>query len=436
MNLSAIRSIRFLAALFLAASVAASAWAQGQQGPKGQPSQKGPQQQGKQGPAAMAGPADNYTIEQAVSEQAQLSTIAFSALAFMTGTFGADSFLPPGKAADYFGFQYMRDIDASEAGHNMMFLTNIANDTLAALTDAQKAQFLALAKEQAPLYAELARKRLVLIKAFRDNMEGKAPSAAAKLSQAAVEAWVSSIFEIDGKLAFRRAQAYGAIAKGLSAAQKAALAKLKFGDSSTWRELPDQYDKRSMTHEEDVLFSTYASEFFSWYAGSETADVYFCPERHGTYFGGFYMKDYPAMGNRDYFIPTALTGDSGQSFLDLLTRDQAERIISIMTPLAPILQEIIGIRRSISKEFRKYLAGGAADEALVMKLSKDYGKLDGQLSFLMADRFASVGKTLTDEQRAALVKLRNQDVFPDGYYIYADIVKEPLELESASLFSR
>jgi hypothetical protein len=29
-----------------------------------------------------------------------------------------------------------------------------------------------------------------------------------------------------------------------------------------------------MTHEQDVLFMTYPSEFFSLYAGSETADVY------------------------------------------------------------------------------------------------------------------------------------------------------------------
>jgi hypothetical protein len=30
----------------------------------------------------------------------------------------------------------------------------------------------------------------------------------------------------------------------------------------------------------------YASDLFSWYAGSIDADVYYCPERHGTYFGG------------------------------------------------------------------------------------------------------------------------------------------------------
>ena len=57
-----------------------------------------------------------YSIEQATSDRAQLHTIAFDGLAFLTGDFGLDTFLPPGKVSDYFGFQYMRDIDAKEGG--------------------------------------------------------------------------------------------------------------------------------------------------------------------------------------------------------------------------------------------------------------------------------------------------------------------------------
>ena len=45
-----------------------------------------------------------YSIEQAVSDQAQLHTIAFSGLAFITGDFGASTFIPPGKVCDFFGF--------------------------------------------------------------------------------------------------------------------------------------------------------------------------------------------------------------------------------------------------------------------------------------------------------------------------------------------
>lgn len=425
--------------LFLALALAGAASAQRQPAPGPAPAPgQAPAGQPKGGPAPKPKltPAEMYTIEQSVSEKAQLSTIAFSALAFMTGTFGADTFLPPGKAADYFGFQYMRDIDAKEAGHNMMFLTNIANNVLAVFDEKQEALLLALAKEQEPLFAELGTKRLALIKAFRDNMEGKAPAGSPGLSAEAVKAYVADIFAIDGKLGFRRAEVYGAIVKSLGASQKAGLGKLVFGDSGTWASLPDQVDKRTMSHGQDVLFQTYASEFFSWYAGSEKSDVYFCPERHGTYFGGFYMKDYPAMGNQDYFIPTALTGDSGEAFLQLLEPAQAARVTGIIEPLNGILAEILEIRRAISREFRKYLTGGAADGAKVASLSRRYGELDGSLSYLMAEGFAAVYRTLTPEQKSAMVKLRNQSVFPTGYYLYADPVKPGATFETAFLFAK
>ncbi len=397
--------------------------------------QKKPGKDPARPPKGKQSPSEQYTIDQSVSDKAQLSTIAFSALAFMTGTFGADTFLPPGKAADYFGFQYMRDIDVREAGHNMMFLGNIANNMLAIMDAGQKALFLDLAREQEPLYQELVRKRLPLIKAFRDNMEGKA-GAGMQLSLGAVRACVSDIFALDGAIAFRRAQMYGAIAQGLTAAQKAAIAKLKFGDSSTWRKLPDQYDKRRMSHGQDVLYMTYASEFFSWYAGSEDADVYFCPERHGTYFGGFYMKDYPAMGKAGYFIPTALTGDSGEALLAMLGPEQASPITVILEPLRGVLKEILEVRRSVSQEFRSSMTGGSADEDKVMALSRRYGELDGELSFQMAEAFAAVYRTLTPTQKKALVKLRNQNKFPDGFYLFADLVKESASFDTAFLFTK
>ena len=76
------------------------------------------------------GNAQGYSIEQAVSEEAQLHTIAFNGLAFITGDFGADTFIPPGKVCDFFGFQYMRDIDTAGKGHNPMFLDRVAGNVL------------------------------------------------------------------------------------------------------------------------------------------------------------------------------------------------------------------------------------------------------------------------------------------------------------------
>jgi len=424
-----------ITAIALALSLAGVLGAQG--APQGQRPPKGPGAGSGNPGGSGVSPAENYTIEQSVSDQAQLSTISFSALAFMSGTFGADTFLPPGKVADYFGFQYMRDIDAKEAGHNQMFLGKIGNATLAILDAKQKALFLDLAVKQESAYQDLVKSRLVVIKAFRDNMEGKGPAGNTGLSQKAVQAAVAGIFAIDGQLAYDRAVVYGKVATSLTAAQKAAFAKLSFGDSSTWPSLEDQYDKRTMSHGQDVLFLTYASEFFSWYAGNENADVYFCPERHGTYFGGFYMKDYPAMGNSDYFIPTALTGDSGAALLsEVLTKDQAAVITGIMTPLKPILAEILSIRRQISQQFRGALSGKAIDYDKVMALSRRYGELDGLQSWEMATRFAAVYRTLSADQKAAMVRLRNQDVFPAGYYLYSDPVDTQATIDDSGLFSK
>jgi len=51
---------------------------------------------------------------------------------------------------------------------------------------------------------------------------------------------------------------------------------------------------------------TYASDIFSWYVGDTNADIYFCPERHGTYYGGFYIKDAPAVGETSRHLDRSL----------------------------------------------------------------------------------------------------------------------------------
>ena len=243
-------------------------------------------------------PGGSTSIEQAVSDRAQLHTIAFDGLAFLTGDFGCDTVLPPGKVSDYFGFQYMRDIDAKEGGHNTSFLTRIAHNMLAVLNDEQKAQLLALGKEQEKDIRQFAEKRLPLINAFRRNLEGALPVGTKGLDKSAVVKYSADLYELDGLLAFQRAEVMGGITRGLNDQQKAALARLKFGDSRTWPDLPEQLDKRSMSHEVNVAMITYASEMFAWYASSLEADAYFCPERHGMYFGGFGMKTAPAIGKQ------------------------------------------------------------------------------------------------------------------------------------------
>lgn len=362
-----------------------------------------------------------YSLEQALSDNAQLSTIAFSGLAFITGNPGADSFFPPGKVADFFGFQYMRDIDTAGYGHNTQFLTRAANNILYILNDVQKEKLTALAKQQAPLYVNFAYNRFPIMDAFRQSLEGRKG-----LDQEIVAKYTANLYKTDADLSFNRAIVVGEIINSFTEEQKAYLAKMEFNNFNTWPDVPEDEDiKKSMTHTEFVAVMTYASEMFSWYKGSIEADVYFCPERHGTYFGGFFMKDYPAMNNPDYFISTAVTGDKGKEFLNILNGEQRELIESIIPEQKTALAEIAQIRASVAAELRKAQTGGTVDKEKVYDLIERYGYLDGKISALYAQRFSQVNATLTDEQREALIKLRDLDVVPKGAYLFSTEISTP-----------
>lgn len=367
-----------------------------------------------------------YSVEQAVSDNAQLTTIAFSGLAFLTGSDGADTFMPPGKVADFFGFQYMRDVDVAGYGHNTTFLTKAANNILYILNDEQKQKLVDLAMVQSQLYEDFAYNRFPLMEAFRRNLEGDLPDGASDLDQDTVALYTSSLYEYDAELSYERAMVLGEIVQSFTDEQIEYLSKMEFNDSSTWNEVEEDEElKRSMTNVEFVAVMTYASELFSWYKGSIEADVYFCPERHGTYFGGFYMKDYPAMNNPDYFISTSITGDSGKEFLNILNEEQRELITGIIEEQKDALEEIVQIRQEVSEELRKAMTEESVGKDKVFSLIGRYGELDGWMSSLYASRFAEVNSTLTEEQRAALVELRNLDVVPDGAYRYSTPVEMP-----------
>jgi phosphatidylethanolamine-binding protein (PEBP) family uncharacterized protein len=396
-------------------------------------------------PGRSKGPADRpeqgkgggYSTEQAISDRAQLSTIAFDALAFLTGDFGCNTFLPPGKVADFCGFQYMRDVDINQLGHNTSFVPRAANNVLHILTNEQKAELIALAKEQEKLLTDFAYKRFPLVQAFCRQLAGDIPAGSAGLNREAVMKYTAGFFEIDGLLSYRRAQVLGGIVRALTDEQKAYLAKMVFNNSATWPELGDQIDRRSLSHTAHVAVMTYASEMFSWYAGSMEADVYFCPERHATYFGSFYMKDIPAMGNNNYSISTSLTGDSGEAFLAALTESQRQLITNLVDQQRADLNEIVKTRRAIATELRRFMKEATLDKDKVLSLSRRYGELDGEVSYCYCTAFAQVAKTLTAEQKKTLLKLRNLDAkyTCKGAYLYSAPIDMPQVPNTDFLFA-
>ena len=383
----------------------------------------------------MAPTNTNYTLDQAMSDNAQVMTIAFSGLSFITGNSGADTFFPPGKLADFFGFQYMRDVDIAGYGHNTLFLSRVANNVLKILTVEQKAKLVDLAKEQAVLYTKYAYNRFPLMNAFRRNLTGNIPSGSTGLNREKVAEYSAKLYLIDAELSYKRALMMGEIVQSLTSDQKAYLATMAFNNYNTWPDVPEDAEiKKGMTNAEFVSVMTYASEFFSWYKGGINADIYFCPERHGTYFGGFFLKDYPAMKDPNYFIPLDQTGKCGGDFLNALTPDQRVLITSITAEQKTILNEIVQIRESVSKELRRSMNGLIVDKTKVFQLIERYGNLEGSLSGLYAIRFAQVNKTLTANQFQTLNTTRNLDVTPNGAFRYSSPIAMPSLPDNDYLF--
>ena len=374
--------------------------------------------------------APPFNIDQALSDGAQGTTIAFSGFGMMTGNLGAQSFFPPGKVADYWGFQFLRDNDTDDMGHNTSFLTRISSNLLYILNDAQITTLKALAKSQVANINLYAWKRYPLMKAFRRLIDGSAPTNASGLNLTAIKAASKDLYVLDGQISYERAAVYADIFRTFTAAQKTYLAAMVGKGYNSW---PDKVedDVRSktqgLTNDEVVAMMTYAGDLYSWYAGSLVSDVYFCPERHGTYFGSFYIKDAPAVGHPGYGIDETMTATVGKALIDSKEGYISAAGATLMNALTATQKQnlygnassnIVLARTRISEALRGLISSTAPSAATLAQIkatvdsySGIYGELDGENNYNYATTFARVfnnvgGSYLTAAQKTSLTALR------------------------------
>jgi len=381
---------------------------------------------------------EQFNITQAISDEAQRNTIAFDGLAFLTGNLGSQSFLPPGKVADYSGFQYLRDNDPTKLGHNTSFVTIIAFNVLHILTPDQINMYVVRAQNQVEQINQFAFKRFPLLKAFRRLKEGDMPSGTTGLSKDAVLAYTAELYRIDGQISYDRAKLFAALISSFTTEQRSKMDALKaLNGIGNWpANLSNPLQGLGLPQDVNVAVMTYASEMYAWYAGTVTSDVYFCPERHGTYFGSFYLKDWPAMGNPNYTIDETLTASAGQKFLAILTAEQAGQVRGIVDQQRSALIELVAKRESISTELRKFLNSQTADSAAVISLSERYGELDGEISYYYATTFSQVFSSLNADQKLRIAALADSlgYISPTGAFLYSKPVGMPEIVNTDFLF--
>ncbi len=274
--------------------------------------------------------------------------------------------------------------------------------------------------------------------AFRRLLEGDIPDGTSGLDKDAVMQYSAELYRIDGQISYERAQLFGSILRSLTPQQKATFEELKaLNGVGNWdRTLSDPLQNFHLGHDEHVAVMTYASEIYSWYAGSVAADTYFCPERQGTYFGSFYLKDWPAMGNPDYTIDEQLTARAGEDFLKVLTDSQAEIVTNLVDIQSSNLHAIVTRRQDISTQLRKFITETSVDSSTVLALSERYGELDGEIVYYYATHFTQVNQTLSSAQRAQLESLASAIGYyhPTGAFLYSEPMSMPAAIQSDFLF--
>lgn len=359
-------------------------------------------------------------IEQTLSDDAQLNTLSFAALAFLTGDMCRDTMFPPGKMADYFGFQTLRDNDSDEQGHSGDFLTDIANNVLYILNDEQVAQLIALAEEQEEQIEEYAYDRLPLIAAFRQVFEGDT-----RLNNTAVQYYSSMLYNLGAQISIARAKVFLDILSSMTQTQIDYFDMLASDGSLSWPDVGDQINKEDYSHNVHSAVLTYAGQIFSWYKGDVDADVYFCPERQGTYFGAFYIKTMSTGGDSSELIDPNLTANMGTAFLEVLDDTQYAQISSLVDEQRDALYGIVDARRNIATMLRSCSEESCEEEAILHQ-ADNYGALDAEIVYAYAMRFSLVGDTLTGSQQSELDALAAQDENPcEGCYIYSENISMP-----------
>jgi hypothetical protein len=186
----------------------------------------------------------------------------------------------------------------------------------------------------------------------------------------------------------------------------------------TWPVVDEPEELHGLSRDVKVAVMTYAGDMFSWYAGSVDADVYFCPERQGTYYGSFYIKDAPAIGHEGYGINEQLTATAGAALSDSTKGYVTAVQAAVMTSLvdrqrnnlyASPVSNIVQVRTEIATLLRSLLTETVSAESVkaqVLSLSETYGDLDGENNYYYATGYAQVYATLTADQKTRLAALR------------------------------
>lgn len=375
---------------------------------------------------------NNNSLNKTISENSQLNKLAFNTYTLISGDFSTLTFIPSYMFSDYFGFQYLRDSDASKNGNNSAYVIKVASRVLNILNSDQKKILTELTKDELRDIQKLARLRITIIKAFYLLFSQNETVSGKSLNKNAVKNFTGKMYELDAKISVFKTEAFAKIYSTLTTEQKNAFESMKYADSPSWPEVKDDnIINKELSGKSSSFKNTYISflcDLYSMIYGSSEADSYFNPDRQSFYFGGFYEYKMAEQQNKDSFSSTSYYENKANDVLKILNFKQKEIFFNLIDNQIDSLRAIVKTRKSLSYEFRKILYGEKIDTSKIYKLACLYGELDGEISCSDLLAFLKINQTLTPDQRQKIFNLRDtKDDKTVLYYILTEPVKSDTE---------
>eukprot|EP00808_Paulinella_micropora_P025307 g7364.t1 len=396
----------------------------------------------------------NCVFDSSLRSIVMLKTWGYAGLAWLTGNLCSDSFLPPGKVGEMMGFQFTRDSEPNGLGHNSMFSDYISQHVFSLLTDEQLLTLSAPWREQS--YVDLT---IAMVSARQPlNYELRKliahPANPSLLNLSAVVSYWQDWQEMDGKVTIRRAKALGAVIRSLNASMLADIRTFTVPKANTpaqptalWETNRLRFQRLGIqggftrtlwtgeTMNDNSLLVTLGNQLMSWISEGDYADIYFAPEQVADLFGAFYLKDLEIFNvHAGSTVNLDETADRGQAFLDMLppalyTKLAGVAAAAVSWPNGQLAQ-MYNIRANISHALRALQTGTAlADEAAVLALFREHGRVDGELIAQCAKIFAEIYWALDRDGFCKLHALRPPSI-PEaecpGAWFLASQIKTPL----------
>lgn len=366
-------------------------------------------------------------LNQSLSSGAQTATIAFANFAWATGDLCADTFLPPGKVADIYGFQYVRDGTADGLGHNSGFANVVSAIVLNNLTSSQ----LDILKSLADAEVDLLNATVLSRQPFQYAMRRYLGDPTLQLDMTKVIEAMAHIYDLDANLTLLRGEYYGQVFRTLTQAQIDYWET--FYDYNIWtfpnsQELIDNIHVilQGLDNSKSVEVQTFATDLFVQATQPLYADVYWAPERVSDFWGAFYLKDISVVGVANYTIDENATKDGGELFMDVAGADAKTMIKGITALETPYLYDWVTVRTIVATELRKYHTHNNINQSLVRDYMHLHGMYDGIISYYYAVNFTSITRALTSEQMATLQANRSPAwnvticALQDGAFFFAE----------------